>query len=226
MQRISSFFCAAALCAVALGAVPALHAAPLIIDEDPEVAAEAEAKRKRNVNILDTSGLSNTSAGALQTLRELQERRPGHVFLRQPGLSEGGGRMGVAPQGATRTSSLDANGPVYAEFGATGLFGSGFNAEAVARERVPEFMSDEAAGVQARPQAYIDPDAPDASHRNLTGGGTYNVSGESAAPLDRKPGLLSTLLALVREYRVAVIGSALMLLVVALAASFAAKQSR
>ncbi len=214
--------------AAAITGTGAAHALPLIVDEDPELAAELEAARKRSVNILDTSGSSNPGLRTLQTLRELQERRPGFSFSNQPGLADGGGRMGVGSRGVVRPGIFDPNatGPNFAELGGAGLFGSGLNAEAIARERVPEFVSDQAAGVRARPQAAVDPEAVDPSARNMVRGSTYNVSGESTAPMEAKPGLLSTLLKFVREYRVAVIGSAALLLVVALAASMAGRHSR
>jgi hypothetical protein len=227
MQRISSVLCAVAMSVAVFGASWPVQALPLIIEDDPEIAAEAEAARKRSVNILDTSGSSNPGLRALQTLRELQDRRPGFSFSNQPGLTDGGGRMGVGSKGGFRSGGSDSyssNGAGYSELGDAGLFGSGLNAEAALHERVPEFMSDHAAGVRARPTAYVDPEAVDPNNRSMVRGGTYSVSNDMASTAEQKPGLMSRLLKLIREYRVAVIGSALLLLLLALGASFAAKR--
>jgi hypothetical protein len=225
MQRFSSFLCVAALALVALTTSVGVQAMPLIFEDDSEAAAEAEASRKRSVNILDTSGSNDTSYRTLQILRELQERRPGLTFSNQPGLSDGGGRMGIGNKGLTKGNLIDpnTNGPTFGDMGA-GLFGSGLNAEAIGRERVPETMSDHAAGVRARPQGYVDPEAPDPNGPSGTPGGSYSVSGDSAAPMEQKPGLMSILFKLIREYRLAVIGGALMLLLLAVGASVSARR--
>jgi hypothetical protein len=230
MQRISSVLCALAMSMAAFGASMPAQALPLIFDEDPEIAAEAEAARKRSVNILDTSGSSNVGFHALQTLRELQQRRPGFAFSNQPGLADGGGRMGVGNKGGPRGNLSEAEnaalgqGAGYAELG-TGLFGSGLNAEAVARERVPDRVSDDAAGVRQRPAAYVDPDSNDGGAGQGAPSGSYSVSGDSdGRPLEQKPGFMSLLLKIIREYRVTVIALALMLLLIAVGASVATRR--
>ncbi len=228
MQRFPSKLCSAALAVAALSASWQVHGMPLIFEDDPEAAAEAEAARKRSVNILDTSGAANPGLRALQTLRELQERRPGFTFTRQPGLADGGGRMGVGNKGGPRGNLPDAPGTLgqgtgYVELGA-GLFGSGFNAEAVARERVPDRISDDAAGVRSRPAAYVDPDSNDGGAGAATPKGTYSVTGATEQALEQRPGFLATLLKLVRENRITVIAMAVMVLMLAVGASVAARR--
>lgn len=193
---LAAFMALLAACGLAMAAPTTTQA------DDPD---DSEAARRRAAQVLDTtgSGMGGTAGGgALNTLRELQERRPGLQVNRPRPASE--------PAPATRRPEGGV-GTVAPEK-PSGIFGSGLNAGATQRQRVNESP----ARVESSPAAGAG-----------THGGVTSVPGAmSSGPVGQVRGALAGALQFIRSYRWQIATVAVLTLVMVLVASVRSRTGR